>query len=276
MRNRLFIVTCSLLFLLGLIALLVGLYLWSSGQTNNSDNSIGVTPTLEPTGEVEVTREVEVTTKPDRTTDAVVGDKVAMQPTTKDQIFTGPYFTVNVPAGWAVVQRTGNRYAYFVTKNNYYIEINAADISGGGYGYPYNGVCETDEQRGGFTTSKFERVDNVFNLKNSNYSDFIFFGCLVDKSAQLGSKVWLGSRLVDPGSTMPGINPYKYFGKTQTEGSYVYFINYAHLSQGDIDSKYPVWDSIELSDTLRMLDKIAGSVIFTKDPEYFTHTDGLG
>ena len=274
MQKRFLLVSCGLLFLLGLIALMVGIYLWRTG--GSTDNNVGVTPTVAVSGTVEVTPTEKPATTVVVTQAPAVGDKLILSATENDQLFKGPYFTLTVPAGWAVVQKTDNKNAYFITKNNYYIEINASEVTGGGYGYPYNGVCEYDEQTGSFSTDKFQRIDNVFDITNKTYNDFVFFGCSVNKNIQLGNVIWLGSRLVDKGSTMPAIDPYKYFNKAQTGNVYVYFIDYAHLSQGDISAKYPVWDSAELNDTLKMLDKIAGSVVFTKDPSFFTHTDGLG
>ena len=275
MNKRFWIASCSLLFLLGLIALIVGIFLWRSALPTDN-NEVVVPPNAAITATVDVTPTEKPAITPTITVTPAVGDIVVIEASANDQSFTGPYFTVTVPAGWAVVQKTGSKNAYFITKNNYYIQVNAGEVTGGGYGYPYNGVCENEMQKGGFSTDKFERVDNVFDIKNTAYSNFIFFGCSVDKTIQTGDHIWLGSRLVDKGSSIPAIDPYKYFGKVQSGAVYAYFIDYAYLPQGDISTIYPVWDSTELNDILKMLDKIAGSVVFTKDPSYFTHTDGLG
>jgi len=272
MKKNLAVLSCGLLFFIGLIALLVGLFMMNLTKvTDNNDYVATVTPTVE----VRITGTV-APTPTNKPNDAKNGYKLVEAAQQKNRTFKGPYFTVEVPAGWAVMQKSSDKNTYYIIKDNFYIEISQSIVTGAGYGYPYNGVCKFEETKGGFATTKFDRVDYIFNINNTDYDAFTMLGCQVDTTKQTNNQLWLGSRLIDKNSITPAINPYKYFNISQNGSALAYFINYGNTSLNNLDSKYPIWDSNELNDVLTNLDGIAGSVIFTESPASYTHTDGLG
>jgi len=274
-KKRVLIITCSLLFFIGLIALIAGLFLWRAGTDTITDNT-NVTPSPVVTTEPKATKTPTTTPKVTPSTSAKV--KVLQEASRSDKTYTGGFFTVFVPAGWRVVQR-GNEIgskSVRIEKGDYSVFITATESSSEGAFYPYNGVCASERLNGDYSSLKFQRIDNVFDAKNSGYADW---ACNLDKTVQTGDKVWLGSRLIDKDSANPWISPYKYFGASATDqacSSVAYFILYQHSALNDIRAKYPVWDSNELNNMLKEMDTIAGSVVFTKGASFFCHNDGLG
>lgn len=145
------------------------------------------------------------------------------------------------PSDWTVEKDLGE--IVLLRKGDYLFGVSRMVVTGGGFGYPYDGVCYFSTENPVTITDKFVRNDyTVDTAVNDITGTNAAKNCRVNNLSKSG-KLWLGSRLVYKPSTItvPGISIDEYFENNQDtpkHPSEIFIVAYMHGSFSDSFSAF--------------------------------------
>ena len=202
---------------------------------------------------------------------------IATQPVETGEKYSDSEVSLTIPKGWKKVLANNGKNLLRLEKNNYYFYATWGIITGGGFGYPYDGVCLTQGATKSSTSlpKLGSRYDTYFNLSKNKTLDPDVYGdafkteaesCMIKPSIQKGNIVWLGSRY---GTSDVGTSADTYFN-VKSGSSVELFVQYSHKNIEDSNITdgptyaFPALNSTELKTMIAEMDEIAKTVVFKK------------
>ncbi len=180
-------------------------------------------------------------------------------------------FKVVIPAGWTAINvkmsDSGDDVikGIVIEKDGYYLDIMSdVLITGGGFGYPYDGVCESNKSYlpGLLLNGDYERIDVTMSM---NIAD----GCTLNDMNIVNtqeSPFWVGSVIKLEGSDYPIISRSEMFGEDYDydDDNIIIRYGYDYWNDGLAGFEFPELSSQKLNFMMVELDEITNSIEFYK------------
>jgi hypothetical protein len=209
---------------------------------------------------------------------------VAVTPTITEPVLTGELYDdqnvfFSIPKRWNKVLAEDGETLIKLEKNGYYFYAASATVTGGGFGYPYDGMCNFHGAHKSTVTYKIgTRYDEYYDLAKDKPLDTQYYAepplfkteaglCNITPEIQKGQVVWLGSRFGISNET--GTSAVAYFD-VESDASVVLLVQYSHKNIEESDAAegktyaFPVFDSAELKAMIVEMDAIAKTVVYKK------------